>query len=1021
MAKSRSWCLLLAFLGLGSALLDEPFIGFERSEGAIELQNGVVFYDTSDAVGVKIAVNSLANDFEDITGTKPPVHGWSAAGFNGTSASSWTNSTGSSSIAIIAATVNSPLIRLLEANTNIEVNDIRGKWETFRTLLVDRPLPGVAHALVIAGSDKRGVMFGVYTLAEQSGQSPLHWWADVPATKHNKIYALNKVVTQGEPSVKYRGLFINDEAPALVGWWGKKTNNSNFTLDAEFYGHVFDLLVRLKANFIWPAMWANFVPKPGRIFFTDDPRNQQLADDYGIVVSTSHHEPMQRASNEWTKDPKGEWDWVNNKENVVSFMEEGVRRAGNNETYFTLGMRGANDGPIQADDPIAVLEDVFATERQILAKYHGNETAANQVWTIYKEVATYYAAGLVPPEDITLMFTDDNWGNVQRLPTEEERKRPGGIGLYFHFQYVGRPKSWKSQNTNNLPKVYKELSQAYERGADRIWVMNVGDIKPNELPLAFAMDLAWNTSRFDYDKIPAYLEALATRDFGPEHAKDIASALMTYSHLVGIRKFELVQPTTYSVLNYREADRILEAWEELADKAKTLQLAVAEDRRTALFHLLTYPAIIGYHNHFITIGAGKNRQYAFERRNTANALAQQVLDHFEEDFDLTEEYDTMEDGKWKGILSTPKYDMDVGDWRPSSRDVVANLSYVQLRQDFDWGFGDLGIYVEHSLSAYRQGRICGSINPALPTKEGFSPRMLAMEPHGPSSRSIELFHRGDHRKPISWSIEVPHPWVQVSKGSGSVSKETPEERVDVSIDWESVPDGFNETVQVRINWEPEPYFDLVHIPIRNLRTPDGFVGFPETAGLISIEGPHFQRASLDSGNENGVAFSQINGLGSRSLSGSVALRPFTAARLSEETAKAAWVEYDIFIFSSVTRRVNATVYINGALDTDPDLPMAFSLTLAGDENASSVSNFTRVLGNPAKAGDTPPEWTANVADHVWKKVVQLPALQPGKHTLRWQVNSPEVYLEKIVLTVDGTLVDSYLGPPETRLVRITSV
>ncbi|KAK1657945.1 hypothetical protein BDP55DRAFT_734568 [Colletotrichum godetiae] len=1010
------WVCLMAGASLIKALLEEPFVAFEASAGSIELQGATLIHDTNDPVGISIAVNSLAGDFAQITGTKPPVYVWTALeGNNQTGAFKAGNSTIKADVAIIAATADSALVRDLVASRKIDVEEISGKWETFRTQVVESPLPGISHALVIVGSDKRGVIFGLYTLSEQSGQSPLHWWADVPTTKHAQVYAINKITTHGEPSVKYRGLFINDEAPALVGWWGQKKNNAgNFTLDSELYQHVFDLLLRLKANFIWPAMWASYIPKPGRIFFTDDPRNQQLADDYGIVVSTSHHEPMQRASNEWKKDPKGDWDWVNNKENVVAFMDEGIRRAGNNESYFTLGMRGTDDGPIDAQDPIEVLEDVFATEREILAKYHGNDTATNQVWTIYKEVATYYAAGLNPPEDVTLMFTDDNWGNIQRLPTEEESERFGGIGVYFHFQYVGKPKSWKSQNTNNFPKVYKELSQAYERGARQIWVMNVGDIKPNELPLSFAMDLAWNKSNFDFADIPSYLTALATRDFGPEHAEEISSALMTHSHLVGMRKFEILQPTTYSILNYREAERVLEAWKQLADKAQALHEAVPEDRRIALFHLLTYPALIGYHYHFIVINSGRNRQCSYERRNSANLVAEQVLQHFDEDFDLTEEYDTMLDGKWKGLLTTPKYDMDLTDWRPSSSDVVANLSYVQQRQAFDWGVGELGIYVENSLSAYRQGRICGSIHPALPTDEGFSPVLPAMEPHGPKYRLIELFHRGDHRKTINWTLEVPHPWVLITATSGILSDDMSEEKIEVSIDWSSVPADFNETVAIRVQWDPAPYFDLIHIPVLNHRAPEDFAGFPETAGLISIEGPHYQRASAESESDASVAFAHIEHLGSRSESGSVALRPFTAARQSREAARTAWVEYDIYIFSNISKAINATVYINGALDTDPDLPMEFSLILAdnGNESGGSV-NFTRVLGDPATPGDTPPEWNDNVADHVWTKVVQLPNMSPGKHTIRWQVNSPEVYLEKIVLGVNGTIAGSYLGPPET--------
>lgn len=257
----------------------------------------------------------------------------------------------------------------------------------------------------------------------------MHFWADVPAAKHDKVYALPQTTIHGPPTVKYRGLFINDEAPALTGWWARKANVSDYTLGADFYAEVFDLILRLKGNFMWPAMWASFVPEPGRIFFTDDPGNQQLADDYGIVMSTSHHEPMQRATNEWAVVGEGPWNWVENKQNIVSFMDEGIRRAGNNESYFTLGMRGENDGPVEGDDPMEILKDIFATERALIAKHYGNESAVPQVWTVYKEVQAYYEAGLVPAEDVTLIFSDDNWGNIRRLPTAHEANRGGGIGV----------------------------------------------------------------------------------------------------------------------------------------------------------------------------------------------------------------------------------------------------------------------------------------------------------------------------------------------------------------------------------------------------------------------------------------------------------------------------------------------------------------------------------------------------------------------------------------------------------------
>ncbi|KAL3488079.1 hypothetical protein BJX62DRAFT_253563 [Aspergillus germanicus] len=974
-------CFALLFAGLSAALLEEPIIAFEPTPGAIELTDAAILRDINDPVGVQLATDDLASDLEEVTSIKRRVLTWDAA--KGVQ----TNDTpilANSSFVIIAATADSPLISQLEDSGKIAVADIRGKWETFRTALVHNPAPGFEHGLVIVGSDKRGTMFGVYTLSEQAGKSPLHWWADVPTTPHAHIYALNKSTTHGSPSVKYRGIFINDEAPALTSWWAKKSaspsnsssSSTDYTFDSEFYTRVFDLLIRLKANFLWPAMWGSFVPRPGRIFFTDDPRNQQLADDYGIVVSTSHHEPMQRASNEWKLDPdRGEWNWVENHQEVVAFMEEGVRRASGNETYFTLGMRGTNDGPIEADDPIAVLEDVFETQRGILRKVYGDETAANQAWTVYKEVMTYYAAGLVPPEDVTLIFTDDNWGNVQRLPIGEERNRSGGIGMYYHFDYVGRPKSWKSSNNNNLPKVYKELFHTYERGADRIWVFNVGDIKPVEIPLSFALDLAWNVSRFDFDTIPAYLEALATRDFGAEFAEEIASGLLEYSHLVGLRKFELIEPSTYSILNFREAETVLGQWKDLAESAQRIHDSLPPNRRDALYHLLTYPAKSGYLYYQTLLGQGQNRQFAFERRNSANAVAHDVLKFFEDDYELVQTYNEVAHGKWEGIMSTPKFDMGVADWRPSSRDVLANLSYVQQRQDFDYGFGNLGIYVEQSLTAYRQARICASINPSLPTEEGLSPVLPVMDPYGPETRVVELFHHN------------------------------PDERLEVFIDWSALPTNYTETVSLRVTWEPAPYFDLLHIPISNFRVPKDFTGFPESAGLISIEASGFQRSSSGS-----VAFKHVPYLGTRSRSGSIALAPYTAAREDQSTAKEAWVEYDVYLFNA-TSHLNATVYINGALDTDPNLPMEYSLSLD-----SQPANFTRLLGEPDEAGDTPPGWTESVADHVWTRVVQFGAVAAGKHTLRWRVNSPEVYLEKMVLAREG-LVESYLGPPGTKVVN----
>lgn len=863
--------------------------------------------------------------------------------------------------------------------------------------------------------------------------SSYHWYADVPAKKHSSIYALPKTTVHGEPSVKYRGLFINDEEPATTLWWARRHNTSHYPLNTEYYRHVFDMMLRLKANYIWPAMWRSYTPPPGQIFFTDDPGNMQLADDYGIVVSTSHHEPMQRATNEWNFTETGLWDWRKNKENVTRFMDEGIRRMGNNESYITMGMRGPNDGPIVGDDALDILKDVFKTEREIFKKYFGSETAVNQVWTLYKEVQTYYAAGLNPPDDVTLIFPDDNAGNVQRLPTGNESSRSGGIGLYYHFEYVGSPLSYKWQNIANLPKVYKELSHAKMRGADRIWIMNVGDIKPMELPFAFAMDLAWNSSSISFDSIPEYLSLWISREIGEEYAETLTPLLMEWSHLIGMRRYEAVFPSTYSWFYFHEAERVRARWLALSDAITTLQKQIPEETKAAYYELIYYPIVSGATYYQVKLGGGLNYKHALERRNSANSVADNVRELFESDYDLTHGFDTLLDGKWSGIMAQAKYDDLEGtepfgsfrDWPNSARDVLTNLSYVQLRQDMQYTLGNMGIYAEEAMSAAIQGRWAESIDASLPSHQvgnperEYTPTLPVMDPYSAAVRTVELFMRGDYRVPINWTIgELPVDWITVTPMSGMLRQGQYDQELNISIAWDRVPANFNETIAIPVTASPSqvPYLDYIYVPVQNHRVPDGFIGFPETEGkVISIEAPHFQRSSLTGpsnprGNDTTVSFEKIPYLGTRSESGSLALRPYNLARTMNSTT--ASVEYNIYLFNS-TAFLNATAYINGCLDTDPNLLLQFSLTL-DDQPA----NFTRVLGQPKNAGDLPPEWNPTVMDNVWKKKVSFANVTAGEHRLVWRANSPEVYLEKIVAWTRGREGEreTYLGPPETVMV-----
>ncbi|KAH7114256.1 hypothetical protein B0J11DRAFT_594766 [Dendryphion nanum] len=1008
------------------ALLEESFVTFEAIQGAIPIHNVPVIYSADDFIGVGIAAESLAIDYSEITGIKPKL-------LNTTKQE--LQSLSSIPSAIIVGSLNSTIIRAVAengANSTSAITELAGKWETFQTQVVRNPLPGVEVALVITGSDKRGTIFGIHTLAEQSGQSPFHWFADVPAKKHANIFALPKKTVHGEPSVKYRGLFINDEEPATTLWWARRHNASHYPLDSEYYRHVFDMMLRLKANYIWPAMWRSYTPPPGQIFFTDDPGNIQLADDYGIVVSTSHHEPMQRATNEWNITENGPWDWRNNKANVTKFMEEGVRRAGRNETYFTMGMRGPNDGPIVGDDALDILRDVFEVERGIFKKVYGSETAANQVWTLYKEVQTYYAAGLDPPDDVTLIFPDDNAGNVQRLPTANESSRSGGIGLYYHFEYVGSPTSYKWQNHNNLAKVYKELIQAKWRGADRIWIMNVGDIKPMELPYAFSMDLAWNTSSITFETIPQYLELWVARELGTEYSKKLVPLLLEWMHLIGARRYEAVFPSTFSRLRYHEADKVLARWQAVEQGVISIQSTLPEELKPAYYQLIYYPIVSGANYYYVQIGIGRNRQYALEKRNSANTIAEKVREAFEFDYDLTHGFHTLLGGKWDGIMAQSKFEDFEGtepygtfrDWAQTSRDMLGNLSYVSLRQDMQYTLGNMGIYAEGSVNAAIQGRWAESIDGSLPSKQLGNPErewwplLPIMDPYGPVVRHVEVFMRGDYRVPIKWAIgEIPVKWLNISPKTGTLNQSQYDQRLNITIDWKQVPADFNDTIAIPITASPShyPYLDHIYVPVQNHAVPSGFVGFPETEGnLISIEATHYQKsvpvASSGISTTDAIQFKKVPYLGTRTESGSLSLHPYAAARKINSTS--ASVEYNIYLFNASTA-LNASIYINSCLDTDPNLLLQYSLTL-DDQPAK----FERVLGQPKNAGDLPPEWMGKVMDNVWVKKVSLGKADTGAHKLVWRANSPEVYLEKIVLQTRGREgeLETYLGPPESSLV-----
>src|SRR5579883_1057944 len=609
--------------------------------------------DSSDYPGVIRAVGDLQADIARVTSISPAIaHGGASP---------------PARRVLIGTLGKSSCIDRLVREHKIDVSEIAGKWESFLIEVVPRPLPGIESALVIAGSDKRGTIYGIYDLSEQIGVSPWYWWADVPVKRSHALYIKPGRHIESEPAVKYRGIFLNDEAPSLTGWVKEKFGNYNH----EFYTKVFELLLRLKANYLWPAMWNN-------AFNEDDPLNPKLADEYGIVMGTSHHEPMLRAQQEWKRHGKGAWNYATNGEFLREFWTEGVERNKNYESIITLGMRGDGDLPMSEESNVALLERIVADQRKILAQEVDPDlTKVPQLWALYKEVQDYYDKGMRVPDDVTLLWCDDNWGNIRRLPTPEERKRSGGAGIYYHFDYVGGPRNYKWIDTNPIPKIWEQMNLALQYGADRIWIVNVGDLKPMEFPIDFFLNFARDPQRWPKEKLGEYTQLWAEREFGAPHAAEIAGMVATYLKYAGRRKPELLDPTTFSLTNYQEAERIAADFDSLVARARKLQEQLPAASRPAFFELVLHPAQAYSQVAELYIAAGRNRLYAAQGRAAANDQADRVKALFQADIDLSNYYNhTLLDGKWDHMMDQTHIGYTF--WQEPPRNVMPQVKELEL-------------------------------------------------------------------------------------------------------------------------------------------------------------------------------------------------------------------------------------------------------------------------------------------------------------------------------------------------------
>lgn len=933
------------------------YITTEKLQGAFTIasdgQSAPIFASLNDFPGVKKVIRHLQKDIFKVANSTPEIK-FDSRFF-------------SDEIIIIGTLGRNVLIDELVNEKKLNVETIKGKWETFQIEVIKNPFPEVEAALVIVGSDKRGTIYGIYDLAEKMGVSPWYWWADVPVKKKSDVYILPGRYTLGEPKIKYRGIFINDEAPALSSWAAAKFGTEQF--NHKFYEHVFELILRLKGNLLWPAMW-------GRAFYDDDSLNAKLADEYGVVIGTSHHEPMMRAHVEWARYGLGPWNYEKNREKLRDFWKEGIERMGNNESIVTLAMRGDGDEAMSESANIGLLEKIVKDQREIIKDVTGkNAENIPQVWALYKEVQEYFDKGMKVPDDVTILLCDDNWGNLRRLPKLNEKPRKGGYGIYYHFDYVGGPRNYKWINTNQIERVWEQMHLAYEYGARQIWIVNVGDIKPMEFPINFFLDYAWNPELYIPENLNNYYKDWAEDIFGQNHSDEIADLISKYTKYNSRRKPELLSPNTYSLINYREAETIVDEYNQLAEKSEKIYKSISQEYKDAYFQLVHHQITACANLNELYVNAAKNGLYYQQGRSSTNQLAEKVKKLFDKDAEITNYYNNvLAGGKWQHMMDQTHIGYSY--WQQPDSNIIPELKALSVPYE-----ASMGVALEGSEKYF----------PAI-TDSLYLPEF---DKFNRQSYFIEIFNRGI--SPFRYSITKNNAEVELSEVSGEVKTQ---KKVWISINWESVPVGkSNSSIIIKGSEGSELVIQMI---INNpaFELSQEFNGFVECNGIISIDAQNYSSAITT----NKITWEVIPNLGR--TGSAVTSFPVTSdfQQLEDNSPR---LEYQLYLFHPGEIKVN--LHLSPTLNfLNKKEGMRYAISI--DDDIPQIINMTNNPNPPDLNHD--PVWNKWVADNINISISTHKINKPGEHVLKFWMVDPGIVIQKFIIDTGG-LKPCYLGPTES--------
>lgn len=920
-----------------------------RNSAAVDL-----FVDPADDPAVVRAAGDLCADVERVSGVRPRLR--------------HTVPERSAHVVLVGTMGASPVIDRLIAEGRLDTSGVTGRWEASVTQVVDRPLPGVERALVIAGSDRRGTVYAVYDTSERIGVSPWSWWADVPVEHHDTVTVPRGPLKRYEPSVRYRGIFINDERNLTT--WSHRTQEADKNIGPETYKKVFELLLRLKANYLWPAM------HPYSDFFNKYPENPELAEAYGIVIGSSHPEAMLRNGvHEWapwaeahrgTDGKLPVYDYTVNPEVIADYWRARARQNAEYESGWTLGMRGLHDSPLETryattiPEKVVVMNKIISDQRRILSETVG-AAATPQIFIPYKEVLELYNAGVQVPEDVTLIWPDDNHGNMRQLPNETEQRREGGNGIYYHISYWGTPESYLWLDTTQLSKIWQELRRAYDHQVDRMWIINVGDIKSMETGLSFCMDMAWDVDRWGAGDVEDFVVEWAGRQFGRRYGREIASIRTEYYRLAAEMRPEFIDVGTFSPIHHGdEAGRRMAAYRDLLERTRRLGTTLPDSYRDAFYELVQYPL----HGAYLM-----NLKYDLARRNAlairqgrkagANRYADLAEAAHAEEQAITKRYNTeIAGGKWDGIVDPYPPQIPQAPGRPN----VVRVAH----QDTS------------GLGAAAEGNETGT------------GRALSFSSYTRDRRFVDVFNTGFLA--LEWSAEVSHPWIRLSTAGGTLTDQT---RIWVKIDWKRVPEGPHDAT-VTLTGAGR----TVSVPLRVLndgeRARRRARGHVEAHGYVSIDAAHFDGRTA----RRGTDWETVRGLGRRTAA--VQTVPSTAPPAGPEPAsRGAELRYRVTFAGTGTFAV--TVFRLPSLDQRGHRRVAFALD---DGPATVLSGQAVATGNQSDA------WARNVVAGIEKLTGSVTVSEPGEHVLRLLMIDPAIAVDQIVINTGG-LPDSYLAPPES--------